>query len=155
ALARFAEQHEILGRIAAGAFRLELDGGEAVGERVAQVRLRVVRAAEVRAGEIAPADDELAALEAVAFLGVEAWGVRRAVRRDEQAAAGTEDAAQLVTPRELQLGREVREDGERVDEVEALVRECERRFEPVGLEAGERQIRAAPGDRFRADVAAA
>ncbi len=77
------------------------------------------------------------------------------MRRDEQPAAGAEHAPQLVAPRELELVREVREDGERVDEVEALVRERERRLEAVDLEAGERQVRAAPVDRLRADVAAA
>src|SRR5207302_7065289 len=45
-------------------------------------------------------------------------------------------------------------DGERVDEVEALVLEDERRCERVRLEAAERQVRAAPVDRRRADVAA-
>ena len=107
----------------------------------------MVRAAEVRAGHVAPAHDELAALEPLAFAAVEARHVRRAVRRQEQAAAGAKHAPQLVAPRELELVGEVREDGQRVDEVEALVLERERRLEPVDLEARERQVLAAPLDR--------
>jgi hypothetical protein len=47
----------------------------------------------------------------------------------------------------------VGEDGERVDEVEALVGERERRCDRVHLEAAEREVVAAPFDRRRAHVA--
>ena len=64
--------------------------------------------------------------------------------REEQAAAGAQHPAQLVAPRRLQLLGEVREDGERIDEVEALVRVRERRREPVPVHAREAQVGAAP-----------
>jgi len=133
---------------------IELEEREPGGERVAEVRLGVVRAAEVRAGDVAPAHDELAALEARALVLAQPRYVRAAVRREEQQSARAEHAVHLVAPRELEVGGEVREDGERVDEVEALVLEHERRRERVLLEACERQVGAAPVDRRPADVAA-
>ena len=86
--------------------------------------------------------------------GVESRQVRAAVRRDEQEPAGPEHAAQLVPPRELQVRGQVREHRERVDEVEALVAEDERRLEAVLLEAREREVAAAPVDRRPAEVGA-
>ena len=103
-------------------------------ERVAEVRLGVIRAAEVRACDVPPAHDELASLEARAFLLAEARHVRAPVRREQQSAAWAEHAVQLVPPRELEVGGEMREDGERIDEIEALVVEDERRCEGVALE---------------------
>ena len=73
----------------------------------------------------------------------------------EQQAARAEHAAQLVAPRELELGGEVREDRERVDEVEALVRRTRAAAASAfRSKRRERQVRAAPVDRRRADVAA-
>jgi len=55
----------------------------------------------------------------------------------------------------LQVDREVREHGERVDEVERLVvGKRERRCESVRLEAPEREVPTAPRDRVRIHVAA-
>src|SRR5947209_17124508 len=61
---------------------------------------------------------------------------------------------QLVAPGELELLREVREDGQGVGGVEALVLEDERRREPVPLEAREGQVAPAPPDRRLVVVAA-
>ena len=61
---------------------------------------------------------------------------------------------QLVAPGELELLREVREDGQGVGGVEALVLEDERRREPVPLEAREGQVAPAPPDRGLVVVAA-
>ena len=113
----------------------EVDKCESAREGLAEVALGVVGAAEVRAGDVAPAHDELAALEPFALAGVEAWRVRRAVRRQQQAAARTKHPPELIAPRQLKLVGEVCEDRQRVDEVEALVVERERWFKPVELEA--------------------
>ena len=76
------------------------------------------------------------------------------MRRQQQQSAGPEDAQQLVTPGELQLGGEVREDRERVDEVERSGVEVERRRKRVAREACEPEVVPAPVDRLWIDVAA-
>src|SRR5260370_18271270 len=94
-------------------------------------------AAEVRSGNVAPAHDELAALEPLAFARVEAWHVRAAVRRQEQTAGWAKHASQLVAPRQLKLIGEGCENRQRVDEVEAFVLEPERRPHPAALASRE------------------
>src|SRR4029077_19321752 len=96
-----------------------------------------------------------AALERIAFGGVEPRQVRAAVGRQEEAASRPEHAPQFVPPGELELLRQVREDRERVDEVEALVRERDGRRERIRLEASEGEVGAAPLDGCLAHVAAA
>ena len=134
------QQDEVLRGIAVRALGLQLHEREPLRERLAEIQLRVVRAAEIRPGDVGPAHDQLAALEALALVRRETRQVRLAVRRDEQVAAGPEHAPQLVPPRELEIRGQVREYGQRVDEVEALVVEDERRCEPVLLESRERQV---------------
>src|SRR5690242_8039429 len=69
-------------------------------------------------------------------------------------AAGPEHAPQLVAPGELELVRQVCEDGERIDEVELVVVGVEPGCEPVVQERCEAEVLPAPVDRFQADVAA-
>src|SRR6184192_3010790 len=75
-----SQEHEVLGGVASCSLGLELEKRKAARERLAEVPLGVVRAAEVRAGEVAPADDQLAPLEARALVAVEARQVRAPVR---------------------------------------------------------------------------
>src|SRR5262249_26130523 len=132
---------------------LQLEKRETVRERAPEIRLRVVRAAEVRPRDVAPADDQLAPLELRPLALVEARHVGPAVRRQQEEPARAEDGLHLVTPRELQLLGQVREDRQRIDEVEACVVECEWWGEPVRLEAREREVVTAPLDRGTTDIA--
>src|SRR5262249_34979777 len=133
---------------------VELEEREAARERLAEVALGVIGAAEVRAGDVGPADNELAALELLPLAPIEAREIGAAVRRDHQPSAGAEHAVQLVAPAELELVGQVREDGEGIDEIEAVVLDVKSGCEPVLEEGGEVEVLAAPVDRLPADVAA-
>ena len=115
---------------------------------------RVERRAEIRSGDLLPANDDLAALEALPLLTPETRNVRLAVRAQQEQGAGPEDALELAHPPELHVLGQVGEDREGVDEVEAGVLERERRCEAVRLEPGELEVPAAPLDRPRVRVAA-
>src|SRR5207247_9597724 len=91
-----AEEDEILGRIPSRSFRFELEEREALGERLAQVALRVVRAAEVRARQVAPAADELAPLARHALVGVASACVRISVCRAGKEPAGADNSGEVV-----------------------------------------------------------
>src|SRR5205823_3501105 len=107
--------------VAACSLRIELREREALRERFAQIPLRVIGAAEVRAGSVAPAHHELAGLEACTLVRIEAREIRPAMRGHEQPAAGAQHAPELVPPRELQVRGQMREDRQCVNEVEAPV----------------------------------
>src|SRR4051812_3696582 len=85
---------------------------EARPERTAQERLWMERRAEVRPGDVLPANDERPPVEARALVGRQPRAIRLAVRREEQQAARPQDTPKLRLPRELEVLGEVGEDGE-------------------------------------------
>lgn len=72
--------------------------------------------------------------------------IRVSVRCQQQVSVGPEDAAQLLHPGDLALLRQMGEDRQGVDEVEACVWIGERGIGPVHRKTAEGQVTAAPGD---------
>ena len=93
-------------------------------------------------------------LETRALVLGEPVDVALAVRGQDEQAARSEDAAELIAPRSLRLLGKVREDGDRGDRAEPLVGVREGRLEPMPLEACEGQVLPAPPDRLGVVVAA-
>src|SRR5206468_934802 len=69
---RLLQQDEVLRRVTPCSLGLQLKKRESLGEGVAEVLLRVVGAAEIRPDDLAPADDEVAPLEAPPLVLVQA-----------------------------------------------------------------------------------
>src|SRR5438034_8421138 len=138
--------------------------GAAVGGELAQlgrrrkafpdVRLWMERRAEVRARNPRPPGDRLPGVVPRTLVGVEPVRVRVAVRGQEQEAAGSDDPTQLFDPGALEIARQMREDGDRVDEPELRVLVAKRRFELVDRRRDEREVRRAPGHEPLVVVAA-
>src|SRR5918993_3734161 len=108
------------------------------------------RRTEVRPRDFAPADNDLASVEAVQLFLREPDAVCLAVNAHEH--PGSCDTCKLVEPAALDFDGQVGEDRERVDEVERLVGVGKRRLGPVDLERAEGEVLAAPADERRVEV---
>src|SRR5262245_23586023 len=149
------QEEQILVRVPAGAFGNELHLLEAArNQPLAHPRGRMERGAEVRPRHLRPADDELPAGKTPALLLVQPLEVPRAVGRQQQEASRPDDARELVHPVELDRLGKVREDAQRIGELEFAVAEPERRHELVRREPREGKVLATPFDRGAGQVAA-
>ncbi len=121
-----------------------LDEYQAALHLIADECLRVECRAAVRAGDGGVTDNDIATIEGRKFVGAHVGAVVRAMQRQQQMATGAQDAGKLVQPGKLRSDRQMRQDRQRVDQVERRVGEGKRRQRVVDCELPELQIAATP-----------
>src|SRR5439155_12063907 len=128
---------------------------EVSGELSANVLGRVVGAAQARPGGAFVEDDELTVPKGRALRRRQAAEreVVLAEGRDQEVPPGLQHPEALADPRPLRLLGQMREHGERVEEVERRALEQQRRRALVARDLGERKVLTAPVDHSRVDVA--
>lgn len=151
---RFAEQVKIMSTVVRR--RKEVDGFEVGKELRSNVLRRVVRTAQARSRRALEQDDQLASVEGFS-LRVGQPRKRDVVlpeRGDEERPTRLQDSTTFRGPGALGFLRQVREDGERIDEVKARALIGERRDTVRHGHVREGDIRVAPCDHLRIHVAA-
>lgn len=100
---RLAQDDEVLHRVAKRAARHVLDELPTVRGAIAHERGWVEGRAEVRACDLCPAYDALTVCVDAALLAPQLLDVRVAAERQQQVAAGTQHAAELIAPGKLRV----------------------------------------------------
>src|SRR5712691_2181900 len=140
--------------LAARSRRHEAHVPKALAQDPFDVAGRSVGAAEPGSGAFLVEDNLLAGCELVPLGPGQSVQIGLPVSRDEQVPSGAKHPEELLHPVELQLLRQVGEDGEGVNEIERLTGILERRLQLVAAELREREAPPAPVDLLLAEVAA-